>query len=256
MKRGIKYFTLLTSSLLLISCFEADTANIEKAINKVQDNQKIILQKIESLEKGQQALRKNLASNAKAAPKKDNKPKADPNKVYNVAVGNSVVKGNPNAKVTITEWMDFQWPYCAKSVSLVDDILKKYPNDVKVVIKNFPLSFHKQAMKAAKYVLAAKNQGKYSELYTVVMENYRQLKTNEDLPLQLAGELGLDVEQLKRDANSPAIANQIQIEIDELKNSGIPRMSVPKFLINGKEPQGRSLDAFSAVIDAELKKKK
>ena len=139
---------------------------------------------------------------------------------------------------------------------MVDDILKKYPNDVKVVIKNFPLSFHKQAMKAAKYVLAAKNQGKYSELYTVVMENYRQLKTNEDLPLQLAGELGLDVEQLKRDANSPAIANQIQIEIDELKNSGIPRMSVPKFLINGKEPQGRTLDAFSAVIEAELKRKK
>ena len=139
---------------------------------------------------------------------------------------------------------------------MIDDILKKYPNDVKVVIKNFPLSFHKQAMKAAKYVLAAKNQGKYSELYTVVMENYRQLKTNEDLPLQLAGELGLDVEQLKHDANSPAIANQIQIEIDELKNSGIPRMSVPKFLINGKEPQGRTLDAFSAVIEAELKKKK
>ena len=108
MKRGMKYFTLLTSSLLLISCFEADTANIEKAINKVQDNQKIILQKIESLEKGQQGLRKNLASNAKANPKKDNKPKADPNKVYNVAVGNSVIKGNPNAKVTITEFFDFQ----------------------------------------------------------------------------------------------------------------------------------------------------
>ena len=107
MKRGIKYFTLLASSLLLISCFEADTASLEKAISKVQDNQKIILQKIESLEKGQQGLRKNLASNAKADPKKE-RPKADPNKVYNVAVGNSVVKGNPNAKVTITEWMDFQ----------------------------------------------------------------------------------------------------------------------------------------------------
>ena len=139
---------------------------------------------------------------------------------------------------------------------MVDDVLKKYPNDVKVVIKNFPLSFHKQAMKAAKYVLAAKNQGKYYDLYKKVMENYRSLKANEDLPLQLAGELGLDVEQLKRDANSPAIANQIQIEVDELKNSGIPRMSVPKFLINGKEPQGRSLDAFSAVIESELKKKK
>ena len=108
MNRGIKYFTLLTSSLLLISCFEADTASLEKAISKVQDNQKIILQKIDSLEKGQQGLRKNLASNAKAPSKKDNQPKADPNKVYNVAVGNSVVKGNPNAKVTVTYWTDFQ----------------------------------------------------------------------------------------------------------------------------------------------------
>ena len=257
MHRSIKYFTLLTSSLLLISCFEADTANLEKAISKVQDNQKIILQKIESLEKGQQALKKNLASNAKG-PSKNNKqqPKADPNKVYNVAVGNSFVKGNKDAKVTITYWTDFQWPYCSKSVSLVDDILKKYPNDVKIAIKNFPLSFHKQAMKAARYVLAAKNQGKYYDLYKKVMENYRNLKTNEDLPLQLAGELGLDVEQLKRDANNPAIQSQIDTEISELKNSGIPRMSVPKFLINGKEPQGRSLDAFSAVIEAELKKKK
>jgi len=139
---------------------------------------------------------------------------------------------------------------------MVDDILKKYPNDVKLVIKNFPLSFHKQAMKAAQYVLAANNQGKYYDMYKRVMENYRSLKANEDLPLQFAEELGLDVEQLKREANSPAIVNQIQTEINELKNSGIPRLSVPKFLINGKEPQGRSLQAFSSVIEAELKKKK
>ena len=138
---------------------------------------------------------------------------------------------------------------------MVDDILKKYPNDVKLVIKNFPLSFHKQAMQAAKYVLAAKNQGKYDELYHRVMENYRQLKTNQDLPLEFAAEMGLDTYQLKIDANSPIIANQIQLEIDEIKNSGIPRMSVPKFLINGKEPQGRSLDAFSLMIEVELSKK-
>ena len=106
--RGIKYFTLLASSLLLISCFEADTTSLEKAISKVQDNQKIILQKIESLEKGQQGLRKNLASNAKAPAKNKQQPKADPNKVYNVTVGNSVVKGNTDAKVTITYWTDFQ----------------------------------------------------------------------------------------------------------------------------------------------------
>jgi predicted DsbA family dithiol-disulfide isomerase len=74
--------------------------------------------------------------------------------------------------------------------------------------------------------------------------------------VQYAAELGMDVDKLKQDINDPAIAQQIETEINQLKNSGIPRLSVPKFLINGKEPQGRSLEVFSALIDAELKKAK
>ena len=40
--------------------------------------------------------------------KKNDKPKADPNKVYDIAEAGSVVLGNPNAKVTVIEWTDFQ----------------------------------------------------------------------------------------------------------------------------------------------------
>ena len=136
----------------------------------------------------------------------------------------------------------------------MDDILKKYPNDVKVVVKNFPLPMHKQAKKAAMYALAADKQGKYKELYKAIMADFRKLKTNEDYPLELAANLGLDVDKLKRDASNPAIEKQIDDEMAQLRNSGIPRIAVPKFLVAGKEPQGRSLDAFSAIIDAELKK--
>ena len=139
---------------------------------------------------------------------------------------------------------------------MVDDILKKYPNDVRVVIKNFPLSFHKQAKKAAQYCLAAREQGKYKELYKMIFDNYKNLKNNEDLPVELAAELGLDVEKLKADANSPKIVGLIEEEIKQMRNSGIPRLSVPKFLINGREPQGRSLEAWSTMIDEELKKVK
>tara|TARA_X000001036_G_scaffold380941_1_gene372671 strand:- start:1 stop:417 length:417 start_codon:yes stop_codon:yes gene_type:complete len=138
---------------------------------------------------------------------------------------------------------------------LVDEVLKKYPNDVKVVIKNFPLSFHKQAKKAAQYCLAAREQGKFKEMYRMIFDNYKNLKNNEDLPLEYAAELGLDKEKLKSDANSPKIIGLIDEEIKQMRTSGIPRLSVPKFLINGKEPQGRSLEAWSVIIDAELKKK-
>ena len=79
----------------------------------------------------------------------------------------------------------------------MDDILKKYPNDVKVIVKNFPLSFHKQARRAAQYSLAAHRQGKYKEMYHAIFEDFRKLKTNEDFPLEIAETLGLDVEQLK-----------------------------------------------------------
>ena len=139
---------------------------------------------------------------------------------------------------------------------MVDEILEKYPNDVKVVIKNFPLSFHKQALKAAKYSLAANKQGKYKEMYHLIMENYSKLKTNEDLPLEFAKQLNLNLNKFIADMESDEIAKQIDLEIKQLRESGIPRLAVPKFLIQGKEPQGRSLEAFSSVIDAELAKLK
>ena len=138
----------------------------------------------------------------------------------------------------------------------MDEVLKKYPNDVKVVIKNFPLSFHKQARRTAQYCLAAGKQGKYKEMYLAIFNDYRKLKTNVDFPLELAQELGLDIEKFINDANDPSIDAQIQKEIEQMKNAGIPRMSVPNFLVAGREPQGRDINAWSAIIDAELKKNK
>ena len=137
----------------------------------------------------------------------------------------------------------------------MDNIEKKYQNDVRVVIKHFPLSFHKQAKKTALYSMAAERQGKFKEMYNKIMENYRSLKSNEDLPRQYAQEMGLDMVQFDKDVQDPALEARLNKETNQLRQSGIPRLSVPKFLINGKEPQGRSLEIFSAIIDAELIKK-
>ena len=139
---------------------------------------------------------------------------------------------------------------------MIDGILKKYPNDVRVVVKQFPLSFHKQARKASMYAIAAQRQGKYEEMSNKIFENYRGLKTNEDLPRQYAEELGLDMVKFDQDMKDPALETRINREVNQLKQSGIPRIAAPKFLINGKEPQGRSLEIYSSIIDAELKKKK
>ena len=88
------------------------------------------------------------------------------------------------------------------------------------------------------------------------MENYRNLKTNEDIPRLYAQELGLDMAKFDQDMKDPALEARIDKETNQLRQSGIPRLSVPKFLVNGKEPQGgRTIENYSAIIDAELKKK-
>jgi predicted DsbA family dithiol-disulfide isomerase len=87
------------------------------------------------------------------------------------------------------------------------------------------------------------------------MENFRKLKTNEDLPLDYAMELGLDINKLKKDAEDPYFEELIKKESLELAQN-FERKSVPKFLVAGQEPSGRSLEIWSEIIDAELKNKK
>ena len=98
----------LTSAVgLLISCNTANNLGMEQAINEIKDNQKVILKKIESMDKSIANLA--LASKNKPADnKKPQQPQADPNKVYNVEIGDSFTIGPKNAKVTLIEWMDFQ----------------------------------------------------------------------------------------------------------------------------------------------------
>ena len=93
---------------LLISCNTTNNSGLEQTINEVKDGQQVILKKIAALEKSIA----NLAVASKNKPVADKKrqepPKADPNKVYNVEIGDSFTFGPKDAKVTIVEWMDFQ----------------------------------------------------------------------------------------------------------------------------------------------------
>jgi len=137
---------------------------------------------------------------------------------------------------------------------LIDDILKQYPNEVRFVFKHYPLTFHKQAKKATQYALSAERQGKYKEMSDKIFANFRDLKSNEDLPRQYAKELGLDMVQFDKDMTDSELGARIDKEIGQLKKSGIPRISVPKFLINGREPEGsRNLENYIKIIEAELK---
>ena len=107
MKTKVIRLFLTSAAGLLISCNTANNSGMEQTMNEIKDNQKVILKKIESLDKSIANLA--LASKNKPADnKKQQPPQADPNKVYNVEIGDSFTIGPKNAKVTLIEWMDFQ----------------------------------------------------------------------------------------------------------------------------------------------------
>ena len=107
-KSKISRFLFAGIAGLLVSCSIENNENSDQVINELKDGQQVILKKIASLEKSVA----NLAVTSKNKPAANNKkqepPKADPNKVYNVEIGDSFTIGPKNAKVTIVEWMDFQ----------------------------------------------------------------------------------------------------------------------------------------------------
>ncbi|MFU8803156.1 MAG: DsbA family protein [Bradymonadaceae bacterium] len=170
-----------------------------------------------------------------------------------LSVGNSPTKGPANAPVTIYEFSSFQCPFCARGAETLREIVKQYPTQVRVVYKQFPLPFQANSEPAARASLAAKEQGKFWEMYDLLYENQRNL-AQDGLFERLAGQLGLNVEKFKKDFDDPKIAAQVKAE--HAAGSAVGVRGTPAFFINGTRLVGaQPIDKFKEIIDAELAKK-
>ena len=128
-------------------------------------------------------------------------------------------------------------------------MLEKYPRKVKMVFKNFPLRNHKLAQPAAKAALAAGNQGKFWEYHDKVFENYNKL--SDEMLVQFAKDLNLDMDQFRKERGSPKIASLINRDLREGSRIGV--RGTPTVFVNGNRLGQRSLEAFSVAIKNELK---
>jgi protein-disulfide isomerase len=127
-------------------------------------------------------------------------------------------------------------------------VLEKYPKEVKLVFKNFPLRNHKLALPAAQAALAAGKQGKFWEYHDKVFENYNRL--SEELLEQFAKDLGLDMDLFRKERGNPEITSLINRDLREGSRIGV--RGTPTIFINGKRLEQRSPEAFSAAIESEL----
>jgi protein-disulfide isomerase len=135
-------------------------------------------------------------------------------------------------------------------VPLLEQVLEKYPDDVKIVYKNFPLRNHKFAIKAATAALAAESQGKFWEFHDLLFKNYNKL--NDQKIREIALELGLDQTEFEKKMKDPKITAMIRQDVREGAQAGV--RGTPTIFINGRRLNDRSLKGFQAVIDKELQK--
>jgi protein-disulfide isomerase len=129
-------------------------------------------------------------------------------------------------------------------------VLAKYPNDVKLVIKNFPLRNHKFAHKAATAALAANAQGKFWEFHSQLFKNYKVI--NDTKIQDIAKKLGLNMDKFNKDMQSPAINSLITRDMNNGREVGV--RGTPTIFINGKILRNINLPGIYQVIEAELKK--
>lgn len=127
-------------------------------------------------------------------------------------------------------------------------MLEKYPKDVKLVFKNFPLDFHKIARKAASAALAAHEQGKFWEFHEKLFANISAL--NDAKIQEIAKELKLDLERFNKKMQDKAVLELINRDVAEAQKIGVN--STPTIFVNGKPLKDRSMQGFQEMIDMEF----
>ena len=176
-------------------------------------------------------------------------PQEDFTTKFDIPVGESYVVGDKNAKVIVTEFIDFQCPYCAHFHPPVMQAVSESSGKAALLVKNYPLSFHPNARPAAKFALAAGEQGKYGEVVDKILENGKSL--GDETYKKIAQELRLDwgkIEKVLKDKDSE-YERRINDDIELGNKIGV--MGTPTFYINGHKSQSRDLNAWKQEIERE-----
>src|SRR3989442_4151096 len=167
---------------------------------------------------------------------------------YSIDVTNNPVRGPRDAKVEIVEFSDFQCPFCAGLQSTLDQVLKAFPKDVKLIYKHYPLNIHQYAHQAAVASMAAHAQGKFWQLHDKMFQNFGAI--SEENIKRWAREVGLNMTEFERAMQSGVLETQVQKDMADGAAARV--LGTPTLFIDGKRGQDRSFEGFKKAILEEL----
>ncbi|MBK4730065.1 thioredoxin domain-containing protein [Oxynema sp. CENA135] len=218
--------TLLVCSTVLTSCTTSnsatdDTQLEQKVLEVIRENPEVILesvqqyqqQKEEQMQQARQKFLQQMLENPGST------------------IEDSPTKGASDRKIVLLEFSDFQCPFCARAHETVKTFMEKHNDTVTLAYKHLPLaSIHPQAIPASKAAWAAQQQDKFWDYYDALFEQQNRL--GEELYLEIARNLKLDLEQFNRDREGQAATNAIEKDLQLAKTLGIN--GTPFFIMNGE----------------------
>ena len=179
-----------------------------------------------------------------------NKP-LDAQKQAAIAAPDAPSFGPANAKVTIVEFSDFQCPFCSRAADTVHKIKAKYGDRVRFVFREFPLSFHSNAKRAAVAALAANAQGKFWPMHDIMFKN--QQKLDAESLKSYAKQIGLDVAAWEKALTDKKITDAVDADMKLGQEVGV--QGTPSLFLNGARIQNPTdFSAVQKAIDKALAK--
>ena len=176
--------------------------------------------------------------------------------VYKVPVGSAPVKGDPEAKVTIVEFSDFECPYCGRAIEVLKQVESRYGRDLRMAFKHNPLPMHPDAPYAARAAIAAGNQGKFWQMHDKLFEANVSRTPNglkADRIDQMARDLGLDLDRFHRDVDAQETKDQV--DADQAQARSLGATGTPYFYVNGQRIAGaQPFEMFKLVVESALKR--
>jgi protein-disulfide isomerase len=139
-------------------------------------------------------------------------------------------QGPEDAAFTVVEFTDFQCPYCGRMGERLKALQVLMPGRIRLVIKHFPLAFHKQALPAAKASIAAHRQGRFWDMHDALFAH--QEKVREDATVALATTLNLDMKRFLKDIDDPTVVTLIDEDMADGRAAGL--RGTPTLYINGR----------------------
>lgn len=165
--------------------------------------------------------------------------------VQAVSTDDDPSRGDVNAPVTVVEFTDFQCPSCALMHPVLEEVLKSYGNSVRLVVRDFPLSMHENALKAAEAANAANAQGKFFEYIALLYKRQKALDTPS--LKKYASELGLNRQKFDAALDGGIYASEIKRDIADGEIYGVG--STPTVFVNGVMLRVLSADGLRQAID-------